>query len=44
MDTKDAILAFMAAINDHDVDRIVALASADHRFIDAHGGEVGFDA
>ncbi len=44
MDTREAVAAFMAAINDHDVDRIVALASPDHRFVDAHGGETGFES
>jgi ketosteroid isomerase-like protein len=32
------VRAFVAAINAHDVDRILDLCSADHRFIDAHGG------
>lgn len=32
------VCAFIAAINAHDVDRILVLCAADHRFIDAHGG------
>jgi ketosteroid isomerase-like protein len=38
MDAEAVVRAFVAAINAHDVDRILGLCSADHRFIDAHGG------
>jgi ketosteroid isomerase-like protein len=40
MSAPDTVVAFMQAINDHDVDRIVAFCSDDHRLVDAHG-EVG---
>jgi ketosteroid isomerase-like protein len=34
------ITDFAAAINSHDVERIAALMSDDHMFIDAHGNKV----
>lgn len=37
MQTRDAVVAFVDAINARDVDRIAALCSDDHLFIDAHG-------
>jgi ketosteroid isomerase-like protein len=36
----DAALAFVAAINDHDVPRILSLAGPRHRFIDSLGNVV----
>ena len=35
-----AIAAFAAAINSHDLEKIAALMSDDHTFIDAHGNEM----
>ena len=35
--TEAVIRDFIAAINDHDVDRIVGLCADDHQFVDAHG-------
>jgi len=35
-----AITDFAAAINSHDVEKIAALMSDDHVFIDAHGNEM----
>ena len=35
--TKDVVLAFIEAINTHDVDAIVVLCAKDHQFVDAHG-------
>jgi len=40
MNETETVLAFVEAINNHDVDRIVSLCTEDHRFIDAHGGSV----
>jgi len=37
MQTKRLVLAYVDAINAHDVDRIVDLSSDDHRFVDAYG-------
>jgi limonene-1,2-epoxide hydrolase len=44
MGTHETVVAFMAAINGHDVDAIVAHCAPDHSFIDAHGGVVEFEA
>ena len=40
MNPEAVITAYIAAINAQDVDAIVALSSADHAFIDAHGNTV----
>jgi ketosteroid isomerase-like protein len=37
---KETILAFIDCINAHDVERLGALMSDDHTFIDAHGNQV----
>ena len=37
MQTKALVLAYVEAINAHDVDRIVSLSAGDHQFIDAYG-------
>jgi ketosteroid isomerase-like protein len=37
---KEPILAFIDSINAHDVERLGALMSDDHTFIDAHGNQV----
>ncbi len=37
---EDVIRRFVAAINDRDVDAIVALCTDDHQFVDAYGGVV----
>jgi ketosteroid isomerase-like protein len=37
---KETILAFIACINSHDVEKLGALMSDDHTFIDAHGNQV----
>jgi len=37
MQTKRLVLAYVDAINAHDVDRIVDLSASDHRFVDAYG-------
>ena len=39
MTDKDIVLAFVKAINDHDVDKIYDLMSDDHIFIDGAGGK-----
>jgi ketosteroid isomerase-like protein len=39
MTDKDIVLAFVKAINDHDVDKIYDLMSDDHIFIDGSGGK-----
>jgi ketosteroid isomerase-like protein len=39
MTEKDIVLAFVKAINDHDVDKIYDLMSDDHIFIDGSGGK-----
>ena len=38
---ESVIRAFVEAINAHDVERILALCSPDHDFVDAHGNTVG---
>jgi ketosteroid isomerase-like protein len=38
MSDKEIVLAFVKAINDHDVDKIYNLMSDDHIFIDGSGG------
>ena len=38
MTSKEIVLAFIKAINDHDVDKIYDLMSDDHIFIDGSGG------
>jgi ketosteroid isomerase-like protein len=43
MQTENAVLAFITAINAHDVDAIAGLCAEDHQFIDAHGGVVAAD-
>ena len=40
MQTNEAVLAFIEAINAHDVSRIVSLCTTDHELVDAHGGVV----
>ena len=35
-----AVLEFIQAINDHDVEKIASLMTDDHTFIDAHGNQV----
>jgi ketosteroid isomerase-like protein len=37
MRSVELVLSFVAAINDHDVARIVDLCTDDHEFVDAHG-------
>ncbi len=37
MQPEDVAMAFVEAINAHDVDGIVGLCAEDHQFIDAHG-------
>ena len=37
---KETILAFITCINSHDVEKLGALMSDDHTFIDAHGNQV----
>lgn len=37
---KEPILAFIDCINGHDVEKLGALMSDDHTFIDAHGSQV----
>jgi ketosteroid isomerase-like protein len=44
MPIRELVAAFVAAINDHDVNAILALASPDHRFVDAYGGIVTREA
>lgn len=39
-DTKAVVVAYIEAINAHDVDRIVALSGPNHEFVDAFGGVV----
>jgi len=39
MTNKETVLAFVNAINDHDVDKIYNLMSDDHIFIDGSGGK-----
>ncbi len=39
MTDKEIVLAFVKAINDHDVDEIYYLMSDDHIFIDGSGGK-----
>jgi ketosteroid isomerase-like protein len=39
MTDTDIVLAFVKAINDHDVDKIYDLMSDDHIFIDGSGGK-----
>jgi ketosteroid isomerase-like protein len=39
MTDKEIVLAFVNAINDHDVDKIYDLMSDDHIFIDGSGGQ-----
>ena len=39
MTDKEIVLAFVKAINDHDVDKIYNLMSDDHIFIDGSGGK-----
>ena len=39
MTDKEIVLAFVKAINDHDVDKIYNLMSDDHIFIDGAGGK-----
>ena len=40
MATRETVLAFVDAINAHDVDRILGLAAEDHELIDACGNVV----
>ena len=40
MTNTETVLAFIEQINEHDLDRLAQLMSADHLFIDAHGTEV----
>jgi ketosteroid isomerase-like protein len=40
MTSKETVVAFVDAINSHDVNRLAVLMTDDHRFIDAHGNEV----
>jgi len=37
---KKTVYDFVDAINQHDIDKIYSLLTADHKFIDAHGNEV----
>jgi ketosteroid isomerase-like protein len=37
MTTRETVLAFVDAINAHDVTRIVGVAALDHQFVDAFG-------
>lgn len=37
MTDKEIVMAFVKAINDHDVDKIDDLMSEDHVFIDGYG-------
>lgn len=39
MTDKEIVLAFVNAINDHDVDKIYDLMTDDHIFIDGSGGQ-----
>jgi len=39
-DAKAVVVAYIEAINAHDVDRIVALSAPNHEFVDAFGGVV----
>jgi ketosteroid isomerase-like protein len=39
MSDKEIVLAFINAINDHDVDKIYDLITDDHIFIDGSGGQ-----
>ena len=39
MTDKEIVLAFVKAINDHDVDKIFDLMTDDHIFIDGSGGQ-----
>lgn len=41
MTNKETILSFIGRINARDVDGLCELMSDDHKFIDAHGNEVG---
>jgi ketosteroid isomerase-like protein len=44
MQSNQGVIAeFIRAINDRRVDRIVALSSDDHAFVDAHGGAISRD-
>ena len=40
MTSKETVLAFIDAINAHDVARLAGLMTDGHRFIDAHGNEI----
>ena len=40
MTSKETVVAFVNAINAHDLDALAELMSDDHTFIDAHGNEV----
>ena len=40
MTSKETVLAFIEAINSHDVNSLAGLMTGDHRFIDAHGNQV----
>lgn len=40
MSNKETVLAFVEAINAHDMNRLTELMSADHVFVDAHGNDV----
>ena len=40
MSPKETILAFLEAINAHDVDSLAELMTDDHTFVDPYGNEV----
>jgi ketosteroid isomerase-like protein len=40
MTPRETVLAFVDAINAHDVDRLGELMTGDHRFVDPYGSEV----
>lgn len=41
---RETAIQFVAAINAHDVNRIIALMADDHQFIDAYGNSTGKEA
>jgi len=41
MQAVEVVRSLIAAINEHDVERIVGLCTDDHAFVDAHGNVVG---
>jgi ketosteroid isomerase-like protein len=43
MRTEKVVLAFVEAVNAHDVEGIVGLCARDHRFVDAYGAVVPAD-